>query len=705
MTAGPPLARWLPPALLDNGTDGGVFPVPPRLLAALLEAVDAQRQDLATEIDELWQNLFIESCADWAVPHLAALVGLPGDAGRLEVADAVALRRRKGTPGALEAFAEAVTGWTARVVEGWQATLWCPRIGHPGAVPKASVAIRAAGRSSRITPFDPARRSFSPAGRWAPQAATAVVWPWRIHTYRDTQVLPLDAAPPYRRFALHPLGAEAPLYLRPQPRRRSSAADDAQGRARSRSDAPVRVTWSLLEDLAGPAPADLVRGQDWQLGPNHPLAPRPGPGDPPLVALSVGGVAVPWADLRFAPLPEGRPPARAPTGGQVVVDVNRGQVEVGPNFAPATATAPAVVRATWHRPVAGRLGALASESDADPAARVVVIVNPRVPKAGLVVGTLAEAFELAESLSKASGLDAAGSRPGRPDVEIRLQTSDRLAAANLARTPTLPRWRVVASRLATPTIVGDWRLDLTGGELTLEGFALAGQLLLGKGLAVVSLRSLTMNPPAAVAVRIDDAAWNLALDAERCLLAPIFAPLGPPLRLTDCVVDGRRALLRSCGGPDKGVGAGAVAVAGNGGLAPDLVADGVTFAGSVVAESVDAVNCVFVDGVSVVQQQQGGLRHCYMAAPALGTTSWPPAYRCGPFPGPSFASVGFEAAGYYALRLEPDHPLLSAASDGGEVGAYHREGRAARVARLVRRIDEFVPLGLRAAVAVAPWEE
>ncbi len=36
-------------------------------------------------------------------------------------------------------------------------------------------------------------------------------------------------------------------------------------------------------------------------------------------------------------------------------------------------------------------------------------------------------------------------------------------------------------------------------------------------------------------------------------------------------------------------------------------------------------------------------------------------YRCGPFPDPTFASVGFEAAGYYASALEPDHPLLSAA--------------------------------------------
>jgi hypothetical protein len=80
-------------------------------------------------------------------------------------------------------------------------------------------------------------------------------------------------------------------------------------------------------------------------------------------------------------------------------------------------------------------------------------------------------------------------------------------------------------------------------------------------------------------------------------------------------------------------------------------------------------------------------------------------YRCGPFAPPTFVSEGFEAAGYYALALDPPQPLLDAASDGGEVGAYHHVRRAARLRRLRQRVDEFVPLGLRSAVAVAPWEE
>jgi hypothetical protein len=120
---------------------------------------------------------------------------------------------------------------------------------------------------------------------------------------------------------------------------------------------------------------------------------------------------------------------------------------------------------------------------------------------------------------------------------------------------------------------------------------------------------------------------------------------------------------------------------------------------------VDAVDCVFLDGVEVVQDA-GGLPPPLLPRPRPVDAGRAPAdLPLRAVPGPDLRVVGFEAAGYYALELEPDHPLLSAASDGGEVGAYHHARRAARIASLRRRIHEFVPLGLRAGVSLAPWEE
>jgi len=103
----------LPPALLES-PDGDQPPVSLALLAALEE----QWLELAADVDRVLDDTFPDSAADWALPYLGQLLGLPPDAGRTEIGSATALRRRRGTPGALEDFAEVVTGWPTRVTEG-----------------------------------------------------------------------------------------------------------------------------------------------------------------------------------------------------------------------------------------------------------------------------------------------------------------------------------------------------------------------------------------------------------------------------------------------------------------------------------------------------------------------------------------------------------------------------------------------------------
>lgn len=684
------VAGWLPPALREAAGDP---PETPRLLDALLAAVDEQATLLATDIDQVWEDLFIESCADWAVPYIGSLLGLPPDAERLEVAHAIALRRRKGTPAALEDFAEVLSGWTARVIEGWQVSLWAQKLAHPPPLRPAAFDLRDGSRFRAGTPFERTRRSVTPSGRWSPRAATAVVWPWNVRTYRALEATPL---PEPRRFALHPLGAEAPLYVRPRPLRLAGSLDPDAQRTRTSDelDAPGRAGYRVIEALA--AEGQITYGVNWAVADEHPLAESSDPLEPALLSLSVGGTAVPWTSLRFGALPPGVAPPAPPAAGEVLVDVARGHVQLGTGLTGRP-------RASWHRPVPGALGALAAAAEPDPAARVVIEVNPAVPAVGNVVHTLAEAFALGESNS--AGLDPAESAPESIDVEIRLATSDRLAAtAPQSFIPSLPRWRLMAPLLSTPTIEGDLELNLRGGCLTVEGIALGGDLRLGPGLESVWLRNLTMDPTGGATLAVHPEAWGLSLSAERSLLAPLRADLAAtPIVLRDCVVDGFGASLRACGG--NAGGALRPAVAAVGAFGPMLSADGVTFAGAVRVEAADAVDCLFAGGVDVVQQQEGCLRHCDLGPRLTNPPSHPTTYRCGPFAAPVFASTGFEAAGYYTLALEPDHPLLSAASDGGEVGAYRHARRAARLARLRRRLPEFVPLGLRPGLTLANWEE
>src|SRR5712692_4235217 len=257
LVPGTSIATWLPPALRDVPGSGEASLSSARLLDALLAAVDTQYRLLAADIDQVWEDLFVESCAPWVVPYLAVLVGLPSDAERAEVAYAIALRRRKGTPGALRDFAEVLTAFSARVVEGWQVTLWSQRLGYPPPTRAAALSLADVAASRVGTPFDRARRSFTPGGNFDPAAATAVVWPWRVFTYRGTQAVPvsLPSAPSTHRYALHPLGVPAPLYIRPRPLSLSAedlAASGGPAPAIEETGAPVRVTRRLIEALAGP---------------------------------------------------------------------------------------------------------------------------------------------------------------------------------------------------------------------------------------------------------------------------------------------------------------------------------------------------------------------------------------------------------------------------------------------------------------------
>ena len=80
---------------------------------------------LEENTDQLYDDLFIETCADWVAPYIGDLIGyrtlhgvVPAVASpRADVANTIAYRRRKGTATMLEQMARDVSGWPAHAVE------------------------------------------------------------------------------------------------------------------------------------------------------------------------------------------------------------------------------------------------------------------------------------------------------------------------------------------------------------------------------------------------------------------------------------------------------------------------------------------------------------------------------------------------------------------------------------------------------------
>lgn len=94
-------------------------------LQALLALVEEQLAIVAEDLNQLYDDQFIETCAQWVIPYIGDLIGYqlvngvaPAVASpRAEVANTISMRRRKGTVLVLEQLARDVTGWGAHAVE------------------------------------------------------------------------------------------------------------------------------------------------------------------------------------------------------------------------------------------------------------------------------------------------------------------------------------------------------------------------------------------------------------------------------------------------------------------------------------------------------------------------------------------------------------------------------------------------------------
>jgi hypothetical protein len=107
-----------------------------RPLQALLRVIAEQVATIRQDLDTLWDSFFIETCDDWVVPYIGALVGTNllarpvGQSNRLDVWNTVIWRRSKGTPRMLVALARAMSEWPADLAEFFETLGWTQNLSH-----------------------------------------------------------------------------------------------------------------------------------------------------------------------------------------------------------------------------------------------------------------------------------------------------------------------------------------------------------------------------------------------------------------------------------------------------------------------------------------------------------------------------------------------------------------------------------------------
>jgi Phage tail protein (Tail_P2_I) len=257
------------------------------LFAILQDAHDTLDQD----ITNLYQNWFIETCAEWVVPYIGDLLGvaplssadIQGVTARAYVAHTLSYRRRKGTPVVLQQLAQDVTNWPACIVEFFQYLATTQYMNHLRPQNLAAPDLRNVDALPLLNgPFDQISHTvdvrgiigpaLSPSQLQSQNADTLLIrgkynlpdiglFLWRLKSYAVESVVPRAVSGANTHYRFNPLGLDEPLFNQPStppaPFTPVTGEVDVPGRLRRRA---------LYEELEARRQAMVDQQMVWTAG-------------------------------------------------------------------------------------------------------------------------------------------------------------------------------------------------------------------------------------------------------------------------------------------------------------------------------------------------------------------------------------------------------------------------------------------------------
>jgi hypothetical protein len=684
---------------------------------------------LEEDLDQLYDDLFIETAADWAVPYISDLVGfrpLHGVAAgvsspRAEVANTIALRRRKGTAAMLEQLARDVTGWeAARAVEFFELLATTQYLDHPRPENRAWVDLRRHEALARLgTPFEQvahtldARRIASRRGRF--NIPNLGIFLWRLHAYPVDHGTAREVAP--GSYTFHPLGLDAPLFNVPR-------------------------TETAIEQLAAPVnvPEPLRRRSLYD----------------ELEALrqaAVDGGAPKVAPLYFADPPDRRVlRVFLDDGSDPVPEIEPVEILICDlsAFQPPPAQLP-------YRPS----GKAPDDPSPDPLLDISVAVDPVLGRLAFPAGEPASGVTVRVSYAYGFSDDIGGGPYARPDLpapDVSVEDAASLASALASLPPAGPdhviqldnsatyggdltiapaagqRLRVQAATGERPVIDGDITIDAAeDARVILDGLLVGGRVQVdGGGATTLVLRDCTLAPwreldptsgdplpPAEPSLHWLDTGAGRLLVLDRAISGRLQLGDGVLLDARDSVVD---ALA------DDAI---VLASAGDGSTPADRVELArVTFIGALHARELLRADDSIFTGVATSERRQAG---CARFSYLPDGSRTPRQFRCQPqvAAGAAIAAAqqldpALSDAGAAAIALDvqarvrpvftsrtwgdPRYAQLATscpaeisagAEDGDEMGVFHDLYSRRREANLRARLDEYLRFGLEAGIFYA----
>lgn len=695
-------------------------------LRALLAVIAEQVELVDADVRALYENWFIETSADWAVPYLGDLVGYQmlrgyeeqlrsrpvaslathsrGDqaaqrlaarlAPRADVAATVANRRRKGTLPLLEELARTVAEWPARAVEVLPLLAQHQPVRLYPAQPAAANARAAFGgayadvrRGAELdllgSAFDTGARQ-SAGGSGPPHVG---VFLWRLKPYSITRAPAYCIDRARNLFTFSILGNNIPLVAKPEP---EPGPAHLAGPANVPAFIRRRALADALPDYYGP-------GKSFQIWRDREEEP------------------VPLADIVVADLTRW---AYRPRGRQVVVDPVLGRIAFSSRTAPRTG-----VWVSYHYAFSEDMGGGEYPRPAThPSTVDKYLVGPGEHGGIMVAFRHWRADQEAGRAGPEAVIEITHSGAYQEQIELALNAGERLevrAAEGTRPVIRLLDWYsnrpdalLVRGNAAEPDTEGEEPADgccPPAARLVLDGLIVAGRGVHVTGpLGAVVLRHCTLVPgwslepecapahPEEPSLILEDT--TACVQIERSILGAILVianevdtdPL--PIYLTDSILDATAPDREALSAPECRHAHAVLAVRRS------------TIIGEVHTHAIRlGENTIFHGRVHVARRGIGCLRFSSVT-PGSRT---PRRYRCQPDGvrgeveqlrvRPRFTSSRYGTPGYAQLSADCAPEITRGAEDGSELGAFHDLFQPQRLDNLRARLTEFLPAGMTAA--------
>lgn len=631
--------------------------VPP--LKALFSILAEEIELMEENLDQLYDDQFIETCAEWAIPYIGDLIGFkplapikdPKFTSRSEVANTIGYRRRKGTLSILEQLARDVTNWDANVVEYFKLLATTQYLNH---LRPENVAIPHLKNWEQLeyvdTPFDSIPKSAdvrnisSKRGKY--NIPNIGIYLWRIQALTRTKSTAFKVD--NTRFTFHPLGVDTPLFNFPKEEIAITSLATA-------TNMPVKFKRRLLkehlEEHYGQAKDLLISIDDDR--------------EILISEVCIGDLSS-WDD----PL--------SPLSNMVVIDPVLGRIMFGDDFM-ASLTSNDV--SVWYN-----YGSLDQMSGGEYSREATFSNFDSIFTVSKDAGlgdflTIQEAIDEAQIETENAIVEILDNETYKELLELQLQQGQTIEIRGAeGRCPVL----------------------LLTSDLVIEGEALSkvvfnGLIIDGANIIVqdeteldeVSIKHCTLKPDSSINKIVLGAPIKLTIESS--IIAGVETFENAVIYIENSIVDATNKEEKAISADED--------------QRAKLTCKNTTIIGEVDVKSISLVeNSIFTSLVTVIMLQKGCVRFSYLPFKSIT----PRKYNCYPTTlgeattiVPTFMATIYGDPAYYQLDSLCNEQFLEGADDGSEIGVYHNLYQPQKESNLRIRLNEYLRFGMDAGVFYA----